>query len=280
MSDSSAIVNISAYHFQALEAEDLPVLRGKLKDKALRLGIKGTILLSPEGINLFLASGREPLEAFKAYLVERGFVDLPYKESFSDHQPFTRMLVRIKKEIISMGVPEVVPHQKTAPHLPVEQLRAWYEQGKDMVILDTRNDYEVRLGTFENAIDLNIKTFRDFPEAIKQLPEEMKQKPVVTFCTGGIRCEKAAALMQQQGFAEVYQLHGGILKYLEECGGEHYEGECFVFDKRVALNAELTETETVQCFSCRQPISAAEQATDDDTCPYCDNSRHGKVVND
>ena len=262
-------INVSAYKFVKISASQLPQLKNELLHEAQKHGLKGTILLSEEGINLFLSNTKPELEAFLDLLMQRPeFSDLPCKFSPSSDQPFTRMLVRIKKEIISMGVDSIKPDEFTAPHLEAKQLKQWYDQGKDMVILDTRNDYEIQLGTFENAVNLNIETFRAFPDALNQLPKEYQHKPIVTFCTGGIRCEKAAALMLKKGFKEVYQLNGGILKYFEECGGNHYNGECFVFDKRVAVNHQLQETKTEQCFACRMPLTVDEQAADA-RCPHC-----------
>ncbi len=262
------MLNVSAYRFVRLAPERLVSIKADLLSKANDLALKGTVLLSTEGINLFVAAPTAAVEAFFTHLNRYAeFTDLPRKDSFSQEQPFTRMLVRIKKEIISMGRPEVVPEEKTAPHLSAQELKQWYNDKKDMVILDTRNDYEVDLGTFKDAVDLNIETFRAFPDAVRELPEDYKDKPVVTFCTGGIRCEKAAEYMLQQGFKEVYQLDGGILKYFEECGGDHYDGECFVFDKRVAVDSDLTETATTQCYACRMPLAAEQQNIT--TCPHC-----------
>ncbi len=273
-----SFVNTSAYKFVHLPEAQLPVLQAQMKAKAKSLDLKGTILLSEEGINLFLSGAPEHLGAFKAYLEKNtAFQDLPYKDSPSGKQPFTRMLVKIKKEIISMGKPCVVPEKHTAPRISAKTLRKWYEENKEMVMLDTRNDYEIMLGAFKNAVDLNIKRFRDFPEIVKTMKEDFKGKPVVTYCTGGIRCEKAAEWMLQEGIEEVYQLDGGILKYFEECGSAYYDGECFVFDKRVAVDPALNETDTVQCFDCRSPLRASEQKGIKGNCPYCgaDGSRQG-----
>ena len=265
-----SFINISNYKFVSIPEAELPELRAMLKEKVFALGLKGTILLSTEGINQFLSGTREAIDSYKKIMDSHPYFGvMSYKESPSEAQPFTRMLVRLKKEIISMGCPEIRPEQETAPHLAPEDFKRWYEEGKDMLVLDTRNDYEIRLGTFESAIDLDIKSFRDFPNAIQQLPEEFKNKPIVTFCTGGVRCEKAAQLMLNQGFKEVYQLDGGILNYFEHCGGDHYEGECFVFDKRVAVDSGLQETKTIQCYACRNPLSLAEQEAAGGKCSYC-----------
>ncbi len=248
----TTFINTSGYRFVTIPPEELPGLKAQLAEEAQRCGLKGTILLSEEGINSFLSGTRAEIDAYQAFLNSISyFAKMWHKESESDHQPFTRMLVRLKKEIIAMGRTEIVPEKKTAPYIQPNELKAWFQSGKKMRVLDTRNDYEVALGTFQDAIDLNIETFRDFPDALALLPESEKELPVVTFCTGGIRCEKAAQHMLNQGFKEVYQLEGGILNYFEQCGGDHYEGECFVFDKRVAVNSALEETTTQQCYACR-----------------------------
>jgi len=268
------ILNVAAYKFVDLDAASLPALQERLKARALQHELKGSILLGTEGINLFLAAAAQKIQAFQQYLAETPtFADLHYKESPSAEQPFTRMLVRIKQEIISLGLQDIHSATETAPHIAPETLKQWYEQGRDMIVLDARNQYEVRLGTFEGATDLQLNKFRDFAQAIDTLDETYKEKPVVTFCTGGIRCEKAAALMQRKGFKQVYQLEGGILNYFERCGPAFYEGECFVFDKRVAVDANLQETLTIQCFACRNPLTLEEQHASEQVCPHCGNAR-------
>lgn len=265
-------LNIAAYKFVTLDETALAQLRAHLKQHALANQLKGTILLSTEGINCFLSGTEENIKQFQQTLEQQTeFNDLTYKNSWSDHQPFTRMLVRLKKEIIPLGKPEIKPEQETAPYLEPQKLKQWYEQHKDMIILDTRNDYEVELGTFDQALDLKLKHFRHFPEALKKLPNDAKDKPIVTFCTGGIRCEKAAQHLINEGFKQVYQLKGGILNYFEQCGGEHYHGECFVFDKRVALDSELKETTTQQCYDCRMPLPLSRQSQQG-SCPYCEQA--------
>lgn len=236
------IINIASYRFVSLTAKELPELRNTLKNKCGDLTLKGTILLSTEGINLFLAGSRLSVDAFKNFLdTIPQFQHLTYKESVSTEVPFKKMFVKIKNEIIRMDMPDIQPEKFTAPHMTPEMLKQWYDEGREMVVLDTRNQYEYEIGTFENAVSLQLNHFRNFPKAIKNLPEEAKNKPIITFCTGGIRCEKAAALMIKEGFKEVYQLDGGILNYFEKCGSEHYKGECFVFDDRITLDASLTK---------------------------------------
>ena len=265
-------VNIAGYRF--ISIPDRVEMRWPLRDFCVELGMKGTILLSEEGINFFVSGTQESIHQFLSHLDEdERFRAIPLKISYSDNQPFKRMLVRIKKEIISMGHEEVKPEVFTAPSISPKDFKSWLDEGKEIIVLDTRNDYELRLGKFENAVDVGIKTFREFPEAIKKLPEEMKGTPVVMYCTGGIRCEKASVVMLEEGFESVYQLEGGILGYFEECGGDHWEGECFVFDRRVGLGPDLEETASILCYECREPLLPDEQKSDNyivgTSCPYC-----------
>jgi len=265
-------LNISAYKFTSLEG--LPELRRQLLDRANSLELKGTILLATEGVNMFVAGTRNAINDFLIFFRSfEPFQEFPVKESPSDEQPFSRMLVRIKKEIIAFGVDGVDPRIETSQKLSARELKQWLDEGKEVELLDVRNDYEVELGTFRDAKPIGVDHFRDFPSAVDRLPAQMKTRPLVMFCTGGIRCEKAGPLMQQRGFEEVYQLDGGILKYFEEVGGEHYDGECFVFDKRVAVDADLQETPTTQCYACQHPLTEIEQASEKydppNYCPYC-----------
>jgi UPF0176 protein len=206
-----------------------------------------------------------------------GLADIKPKESPSSHQPFKRMLVKVKKEIISFGIEGVDPVGKPAPKISAAQLKAWLDEGRPLVLLDTRNDYEVRLGTFKGALPAGVANFRDFPEAVRKLPAELKSQPVVMFCTGGIRCEKAGPFMEMEGYTNILQLDGGILKYFEEVGGAHYDGECFVFDNRVGVGPDLRETESVICFNCQMPLTKADQRLPEyvyeKSCPYCINGK-------
>lgn len=269
---SDAVLNVAAYKFADLD--DLTSRRTLLKARCDALCLKGTILLSPEGINLFLAgepsSVRTLLDELAAWPELLG---LDVKESYSDRQPFRRMNVRLKREIIAFGVPTIDPRATTTPRLSPAELKQWLDEGRPVILLDVRNRYEVELGKFAAATDLGIDSFRAFPEAIEQLPDEARTTPVVTYCTGGIRCEKAAPLLEQQGFREVYQLDGGILRYFEQCGGEHWRGECFVFDHRVAVDSQLRETPTELCFACQATLSPAQQASPQyvpgKSCPSC-----------
>jgi predicted sulfurtransferase len=238
------------------------------------LGLKGSILLSPEGINLFIAGKHSAVEELVHTIRSiPGLETLEVKLSESEEQPFNRMLVKIKQEIIAFGVEGINPARHTSPRLPAKELKRWLDEGRTVTLLDTRNTYEVKLGTFAGAVTLPIRHFRKFPKAVDSLPEDLKQAPVVSFCTGGIRCEKAAPYLERAGFREVYQLEGGILKYFEECGGAHWEGECFVFDKRVGVDPALRETGSQLCFACTEPLTEEEvkdpRYVYEVSCPYC-----------
>ena len=266
------VVNIAGYRFVALPDRD--ELRQPFRDICAELGLAGTILLSHEGINFFLAGSRESIDSYLDFLAQdQRLADILLKVSYSESQPFRRMLVRLKNEIISLGMPEISPADFTGEEITPQHLKAKLDADADVVVLDTRNEFEIRIGTFENAVDLNISSFRDFPNAIKNLPEEMKEKEIVMFCTGGIRCEKASAVMLNAGFANVKQLKGGVLGYFEACGGAHWDGDCFVFDRRVALNPQLEETDHELCFACREPLGQEELNSEDyvigQSCPHC-----------
>lgn len=237
-------LNISAYKFIPLP--DAAALREILLVRALDLQLKGTILLAEEGINLFLAGPGDAVRGFVTQLhTDPRFADISPKESWSDHQPFKKMLVKIKREIIRMDHPAIRPANGRAPAVSPATVKRWLDAGHDdegrpVVTLDTRNDFEVDAGTFEGAIDWRIQKFTQFPQALLDHKTDLQDKTVVSFCTGGIRCEKAAIFMREAGLEHVYQLEGGILKYFEETGGAHYQGGCFVFDERRAVGADLS----------------------------------------
>jgi len=256
------ILNIAGYKF--IELSDLPALQASLLARADRLQIKGTILLSFEGINISLAGVPEAITAFLTETqTDERFADMTFRESLSSFQPFERLKVKIKKEIITLRQPQIRPEEAAAPAISAQEFQQWLDQNRDITILDTRNDYEMQFGTFRNAVNLHMKDFSEFPQVIDQVPRD---KPIVMFCTGGIRCEKAALVMQEAGFPEVYQLEGGILKYFAETGGKHYEGECFVFDQRVAVDVNLQPAGTKQCVTCQGPIKQPA-----DSCVSCNN---------
>ena len=242
----NTILNISSYKFVPLP--DCAELRDTLAQRAGALQLKGTVLLATEGINLFMAGTPEAVRGFVDQLRQDArFADLAPKESWSAHQPFKKMLVKVKREIIRMNHPTIQPAQGRAPAVDAQTVKRWLDAGQDdagrpVVTLDTRNAFEVDHGTFEGAIDWRIHKFSEFPQAVLDHKADLQGKTVVSFCTGGIRCEKAAIFMREAGLEHVYQLEGGILKYFEEAGGAHYQGNCFVFDEREALGADLSAT--------------------------------------
>jgi UPF0176 protein len=244
----SPILNIAAYRFWPIEKP--ADLREALLATGQALGIKGTILVTPEGLNAFLA-GPEPVarEMLATLRAVPGFAELEAKESWSADIPFKRFKVKLKKEIIRMDHPTIRPAEGRAPAVDAKTLARWLDQGHDdqgqpVVMLDTRNDFEVDFGKFENTIDWRIQRFTQFPQAVQDHLHELQDKTVISYCTGGIRCEKAAIYMQNLGLNNVLQLEGGILKYFEETDGRHWEGSCFVFDEREALEPSLSATNT------------------------------------
>jgi UPF0176 protein len=239
----NSVLNISAYRFVAID--DPQALRTRLLDEARGLALLGTILLAHEGINLFLAGDagaiREFLERLRA---DERFAGLEAKESWSAEPPFRKLLVKVKREIIRMNHPAIQPALGRAPAVDAATAKRWLDQGHDdegrpVVTLDTRNAFEVDHGTLEGALDWRLAKFSDFPDALLAHRAELEGKTVVSFCTGGIRCEKAAIYMREAGLDHVWQLDGGILKYLDQTGGPHFRGDCFVFDEREALDADL-----------------------------------------
>ncbi len=266
---------IVAAFYQFIKLDDLAALRAKLLVFCEQQKIKGTILLAAEGINATVSGSRTAIDQLCAFLNGDGrFENLEYKESLYDKDPFYRMKVKLKKEIVTLGVPGTDPNSKTGKYVSSGQ---WNEliSEPDVFVIDVRNDYECEIGSFKNATSSNTKTFRDFPDYVKNNLNPAKHKKIAMFCTGGIRCEKASAYMLEQGFDDVYQLHGGILRYLEEIPEEKslWEGECFVFDGRVAVNQSLDKGDYEACYSCRHPVSIedrqSEHYLEGVSCPKC-----------
>ncbi len=270
-------VNIAAYKFVTLENTE--EMRPQFQQLCKELELKGTILLTPEGINMFLSGPRGRIDRYLAWLrADARFADIEVKESYSEEQSHKRMLVKIKKEIITMRMPLIQPEKGRAPSVAPATLKRWLDQGHDdegkpVVMMETRNAFEVDVGTFADTIDYRIDKFSEFPAVAAAHKDELAGKTVVTFCTGGIRCEKAAIHMKNIGYDSVYQLDGGILKYFEDVGGAHYKGDCFVFDYRTALNPQLEPSVTVQCFACRAVVTPREQLSPlyvyGQSCPHC-----------
>jgi UPF0176 protein len=236
-------------------------LRQPLLDEMLRLDVKGTLLLAAEGINGTVAGSREGIDALLDYLRrDERLKDIDHKESYDDDMPFYRTKVKLKKEIVTLGVEGIDPKRVVGTYVKPADWNALISD-PDVVLVDTRNDYEVEIGTFKGALDPRTKTFREFPQYVKENLDPEKNKKVAMFCTGGIRCEKSTAYLKEQGFEEVYHLEGGILKYLEEIPQEEslWEGECFVFDNRVTVNHQLEKGDYDQCHACRRPITEADK---------------------
>ncbi len=266
------VLNIAGYKFEILE--DVVELQKKFQTKCDELTLKGTILLSKNGINFSLAGSEDSVNKYLEFMQQDlRFYDISIKKTISSQQPFRRMKVKLKKEIISLGREDINPRELTGVRISPKDFQSMLDNEEDVIVLDARNEYETRVGLFENAIDLKLDTFRDFPKAIESLPEEYKNKQIVMYCTGGIRCEKASAVMLKAGFANVKQLEGGVLDYFKETGGKYWKGDCFVFDERVALDTNLNETGYIYCYICREPLSPEEKASPNfkinEYCPYC-----------
>ena len=237
--------------------------------------VKGTLLLAAEGINGTIAGPEEGLRNVLAYLgAIPAFKGLVHKESWAEKEPFLRMKVRLKKEIVTMGVEGIDPNKVVGTYVKPEDWNALISD-PDTILVDTRNDYEVAIGTFKGAVDPKTKSFREFPAWAEENKETLKKPKIAMFCTGGIRCEKSTAYMKEQGYEEVYHLEGGILKYLEEIPEDKslWEGDCFVFDERVSVRHGLEEGDYHMCRACRRPVSEEEMAmpefVEGVSCPYC-----------
>ncbi|BAY19157.1 hypothetical protein NIES21_50160 [Anabaenopsis circularis NIES-21] len=266
---------IVATFYKFVSLPDFAEKQEPLLSYCLSQDIKGTILLAAEGINGTIAGSRQSIDAVFAYLrSDRCLADLEHKESYAQTPPFERMKVRLKPEIVTLGLPEVDPNQQVGIYVtPAE----WNDLISDpeVTVIDTRNEYEVRIGTFQGANNPHTNSFREFPEYVQHHLNPNQHKKVALFCTGGIRCEKASSFMLSQGFTEVYHLKGGILKYLAEIPAAEslWEGECFVFDERVAVRHGLAAGSHELCFCCGHPIAEPDKASphyeEGISCPYC-----------
>ncbi|MGM0421967.1 MAG: rhodanese-related sulfurtransferase [Pseudomonadota bacterium] len=254
---------------------DLDDLRSRIYRACIDHKVKGTILLAHEGINGTIAGPDKGIQSVLSFLKTLpGLADLDHKESAAENYPFYRMKVRLKKEIVTIGLPEVDPNQTVGTYVEPEDWNAVISD-PETILIDTRNDYEIAIGSFKGAVDPNTASFRDFPDYVEQNLDPKKHKKVAMFCTGGIRCEKASSYMKQLGFEEVYHLKGGILKYLENIKQTDslWQGECFVFDQRVSVKHGLELGKFDQCHACRRPISEADKQSDlyaeGISCPQC-----------
>jgi len=267
-----SFLNLSGYHFTPLI--DIAAIKETFIEKSQEVNIKGTVLLAPEGINLFISGPSEDCDSFIEKVCNTLHIEpsaLELKPSWSENIAFNRFLVRLKKEIIAFDYEFNAEHQ--APYVSAKELDSWLENSpEDVVLLDTRNRYETKFGAFSKAVIPLIDTFKEFKPFIETI-QDLKGKKIVTYCTGGIRCEKAANFLKEQGFEDVYQLRGGILKYFEETQAANYDGECFVFDKRVSLKADLTLSDKKVCYACRSPLMIEDCAhiayQEGSSCPYC-----------
>ncbi len=269
----SQVVVSALYHFVRLD--DYQSLRQPLYDFMIKHEIRGTLLLANEGINGTVAGSKKAIDKLHSWLrSDQRFKDLKTKESFDNCMPFYRTRVKLKKEIVTMGIPDIDPNQVVGSYVKPED---WNDliSDPDMVLVDTRNDYEVSIGTFRNAINPKTDTFRQFPDYVKSNLNPGKHKKVAMFCTGGIRCEKSTAYLKEQGFEEVYHLQGGIIKYLETVAeaDSMWEGECFVFDNRVSINHQLEKGSYDQCHACRLPVTEEDKDSNKYiqgvSCPAC-----------
>ena len=270
---SQSIVVAAMYKFVSLP--DYTEIREPLRLVMEANDVKGTLLLAEEGINGTVSGTREAIDALLAWLrSDPRLVDIDHKESYCDEQPFYRTKVKLKKEIVTMGVPGIDPNKVVGTYVEPKDWNAIISD-PEVLVLDTRNDYEVAIGTFEGAIDPNTVTFREFPAHVRENYDPAKHKKVAMFCTGGIRCEKASAFMLEEGYEEVYHLKGGILKYLEEVPQDEslWRGDCFVFDNRVTVRHDLSEGEYDQCHACRTPITEEDKTSKHYqagiSCPHC-----------
>lgn len=269
----SNIIVAALYKFANLP--DFRERQSALLDFCVSQGLFGTLLLAEEGINGTVAGNRDGIDALIAYLrADQALAGLEHKESYADEMPFTRMKVKLKKEIVTLGVPGINPNKKVGTYVAPEDWNALISD-PDVVLIDTRNGYECDIGTFKGAIDPKTKTFREFPAYVDKNFNPAKHKKVAMFCTGGIRCEKASSLMVSQGYEQVYHLQGGILKYLETIPPEQslWQGECFVFDQRISVGHGLKLGDYDQCHGCRHPVSPEEKQSahyvEGVSCPHC-----------
>lgn len=276
MNQENFVVVAALYKFVSLP--DYSELQAPLLNCCQLQDIRGTILLAPEGINGTIAGSRQGIDTVLTFLRhDSRFTDLEYKESYTEIPPFERLKIRLKKEIVTLGIPEVNPNEKVGTYVTPQE---WNDliSHPEVTVIDTRNDYEVTVGTFKGAENPQTQTFRDFPEYVEKHLDTSKHKKVALFCTGGIRCEKASSYLLSQGFEEVYHLKGGILKYLEEVPQEEslWEGECFVFDERVAVSHGLKPGSHELCFCCGNPISDEDKSSSEYeagiSCPHCFHS--------
>ncbi|NKF24624.1 oxygen-dependent tRNA uridine(34) hydroxylase TrhO [Solimonas marina] len=269
----ASFVVAALYHFARIP--DFAAWREPLRAVCAQAGVRGTLLLAAEGINGTIAGSRSGIDAVLAHLrADPRFATLEHKESLAPEIPFARLKIKLKREIVTMGVPDIDPSRSAGTYVDPAQ---WNDllTNPDVLVIDTRNAYEVRVGTFHRAVSPQTESFREFPDYVERELRGQEQRPIAMFCTGGIRCEKATAYLREQGFEQVYHLRGGILKYLEEMPATQslWAGECYVFDERVAVGHGLRPGLTRRCDACGEPLTAEEQGSADYDpgihCPRC-----------
>lgn len=282
MSNEPSIVIAALYKFAALP--DFAERREVLAQVCEQNGVMGTLLLADEGVNGTIAGPRDGIDAVLAHIrAWPGFATLEHKESYADENPFLRMKVRLKKEIVTLGVPGISPTKQVGQYVKPEDWNDLIARD-DVVLIDTRNDYEVAIGTFRGAMDPKTRSFREFPAWLRAQTGLHNKPKLAMFCTGGIRCEKSTALALAEGFDEVYHLQGGILKYLEDVPKDEslWEGECFVFDQRVSVDHDLNPGQYDLCHACRHPITEADKQSDQYepgvSCPHCHGERDAPQI--
>lgn len=272
MTNSTTVV-AALYKFTAFP--DFEHWQAAIRQQMLDNGVKGTLLIAHEGINGTIAGSRAGIDTVLAFLRNIPAIgEFGFKESFTDDMPFYRTKVKLKKEIVTMGVTDIDPRKDVGQYVKPKDWNALISD-PDVLLIDTRNEYEVQIGTFKNAVNPHTDTFREFPDYVADNLDKNQHKKVAMFCTGGIRCEKSTAYMKQQGFEEVYHLEGGILQYLEDVPQAEslWEGECFVFDNRVTVNHDLKQGQYDQCYACRMPITEKEKSRPEyvkgESCHHC-----------
>ena len=272
MEDEEKFVVCAIYQF--IKTDNLERLRSEIDHILEQNSIRGTVLIAREGINSTVSGRETSINDFLVFLSQKGFKKLSVKKSVTSQQPFLRRKVKIKREIVTMGLPDIDPLASVGTYIKPED---WNEMISDpnVILIDTRNEYEIKVGTFPGAINPETKTFREFPKFVKTYLKNKRGKKIAMFCTGGIRCEKSTSFLKENGFENVFHLEGGILKYLEEVPTEKslWNGECFVFDNRVTVDQDLQEGSYQQCHACRTPISKEDKLSQDFvkgiSCPHC-----------
>ena len=261
----SQVINIAGYQFR--DIRDVEHIHKQIQDMCAQTHLRGTVFVSQEGVNLGLAGSKSDIDfVVKGLASKCGFTDLLLNITYSEHVPFKKLIIKIRKELVPMNISKIIPKDldSTPSYISSEELKNWFEEGKNFTLLDLRNTFEYDLGSFDGAQHLKLRNFRGLQDVQNKISKIPNNKPIVTFCTGGIRCEKGASIISQLGFTEVYQLKGGILDYLKKFNEFHWHGECFVFDDRVSLDHELNPSYARLCKTCQKLLTDKEET-------FCEN---------